>query len=158
MCCRAETNSGKIIFLVNVHTSSPLEDMSFSKRSDQIFEVIDDLILLHNKGEKVLAGGDFNCDPYHFKSWGRPKLKEVQERWESTFSDYSSGSLKAVNPGANTWSHTWTLDHIITNMGFSRCKVLDGEERIDLDKHRVSEKNQISFMDHRAVTLKVKIE
>lgn len=158
MSCIVETKSGEKFTLVNIHTKSPLNDFNFTERANQISGIIDYLLKRHEQGVKLLAAGDFNCDPYHFKDWGRPAITKTQELWKKTFSSPFPGSLKAVKPIENTWSHTWILDHIITNLGYSNCTVLDGDDRIDHDKYHLSKNLQVSFMDHRAVTLKVKIE
>ncbi len=176
--CRStrKLENKEVIRLVNVHTVSPLSDKDFKMRRTQICGLIDDIGKMNGAGMKVLASGDFNFDPYRYKSAGYEKndnkddLLKAGVCWANAFGDPDVSKLKIINSDAPTWfvdfkvlfaqKHlAYTLDHIISNLGSGGCKVLkDNKQRLDVALSEKGSSKAKTFMDHRGVLCSFGIE
>jgi endonuclease/exonuclease/phosphatase family metal-dependent hydrolase len=160
----------KNIALFAVHTSSPSDDSAFAKREKQISGFLDDIVAWDKTGESLIAGGDFNFDPYRFESFGYNLLNNHDDRhvaltkWNTVFAHPESSRLRIISLNEPTWFITkflikhdkFTLDHVITNLESKNCKVLvSDEQRLDVDH---TAKKSKTFMDHRAVQCTIEVE
>ncbi len=176
--CRSirKLENKEVIRLVNVHTVSPLSDKEFKTRREQICGLIDDIRKMNDAGMKVLTSGDFNFDPYRYKSAGYEKndnkddLLKAGVCWANAFDDPEASKLKVINGDAPTWfvdfkvlfveKHLmYTLDHIITNMRSGGCKVLkDNKQRLDIALSEKGSSKAKTFMDHRGLLCSFTVE
>lgn len=161
----------EILKLVNVHTDSPADDKDFKKRQTQICALLSELKSIYGDGAgyRFIASGDFNFDPYRYKSRGyersndKDALLKAGVCWGDAFSDPDATGIHLITSDKPTWhiktkllfvskEYEYSLDHIITNVPSRGCKVLDQmANRIDVDPSERKNKSPKTFMDHSAV-------
>lgn|GEM_PF-1667570 len=158
-------NFGLEVYLINVHTSSPVNDRSFAIRSYQIKSLLDGLEQMADEKISLIAAGDFNFDPYRYGEFLRNSgidetvyLTETKKRWQEVIPEDGSGEFRLISSDEVTQSFPkkvgYTLDHVIVNFGEGSCEVLDGKGgRARLDK-TLSGKG---FMDHRGVFCRISL-
>lgn len=117
-------NRNLALLLCNVHTERPLKDGSFSTRGKQIMDLLSDIRERNEAGDRIIAAGDFNYDPYRFESFlhkmlnADTEMQRTQDMWENLFYNSGDTGLKLVSSDDITWKlqYEYTLDHVITNL------------------------------------------
>ncbi|MFA6448130.1 MAG: endonuclease/exonuclease/phosphatase family protein [bacterium] len=161
----------EIVKLVNVHTSSPLNDKDFAIRRTQICDSLALIAEYDRQGYGVIMSGDFNFDPAQDRSSSLLKkgivddMAKLNDCWASAFSEQKKSDLNMINSDEPTWeikepgvlgigkkTLRKCLDHIISNFSRDKCSILkENKNRLD-----ISAKTPNGFMDHSAVLCSLK--